>query len=336
MNFEEEYQISAEELTDELRSGGLTYDDFEEQYGLNRDKAREAIQDLQATGRTIEEERIDQYGTKMYRITDEVDDQFRWINEDGNYNFGVISDTHLGSTGEQLDSLEQMYDRFQEEDIDVVFHAGDISDGTVKNNGRGVYRGHSNHLKPEAIGWDRLMDYVEENYPERDGVDTLFISGNHDHQLFKNTGIRFGEEVASRRDDLHWLGDSYANVDLGDVDMDLVHPSGGAPYTLGYRAQTWLRDKPDEEKADITVFGHLHQFLNAETEGSQVLYAGAWQGSTPFLERKGIKPKAGGWIVDMEVEDEDIRSWKTDRVMFPLENDGSDVSAAEINDMLEE
>lgn len=314
----------------------MTYNDFEEKYDMSRDKARGKVQDLQAEGVPIAEETIDQYGTKMYRVTEDVQDEFKWINEDGNYNFAIISDTHLGSDGEQLDSLNKMYDRIEDEDIDVVFHAGDISDGTVKNNGRGMYRGHSNHLKPEAIGWDRLTDYVAENYPERDGVDTMFISGNHDHQLFKSTGIRFGKQLEDRREDLHWIGDSYANVDLGEVDMDLVHPSGGTPYTLGYRAQTWLRDKPDEEKADITVFGHLHQFLNAETEGSQVLYAGAWQGSTPFLERKGIKPKAGGWIIDMEVEDEEIRSFKTDRVMYPLENDGSDVSAEEINDMLED
>lgn len=313
----------------------MTYKDFEEQYDMGRDKARGKVQDLQAEGVPIAEETLDQYGTKMYRVTDEVQDEFRWINEDGNYNFAIISDTHLGSDGEQLDSLNKMYDRIEDEDIDIVFHAGDISDGTVKNNGRGVYRGHSNHLKPEAIGWDRLTNYVAENYPERGGVDTLFISGNHDHQLFKNTGIRFGKQLEDKRDDLHWLGDSYANIDLGEVDMDLVHPSGGTPYTLGYRAQTWLRDKPDEEKADITVFGHLHQFLNAETEGSQVLYAGAWQAATPFLNRKGIKPKAGGWIIDMEVEDEEIRSWKTDRVMYPIESE-SDLSAEEINDMLED
>lgn len=322
-------------VIDDLRQG-MTYEDFEQEYDIGQDKARNVVNHLKSTGRNIEEETLDQYGTKLYRLSEEVDDQFRWVQEDGDYQFAVISDTHLGSSGEQLDSLENFYDRLEEQGIDVVFHAGDISDGTVKNNGRGVYRGHSNHLKPEAIGWDRLLDYVQENYPERDGIDTLFIEGNHDHQLFKNTGIRFGEQLAEARDDLHFLGDSYANVDLGDVDMDLVHPSGGAPYTLGYRAQTWLRDKPDEEKADITVFGHLHQFLNAETEGSQVLYAGAWQGSTPFLERKGIKPKAGGWIIDMEVEDEDIRSWQTDRVMYPLENDGSDVSADDIQDMLED
>lgn len=324
------------DFVDDLRDG-MTYEDIEEEYEMGRKKAKSTIEELRASGVDIAEETVDQYGTKLYRVTDQVDDEYRWVNEDGEYEFAIISDTHLGSTGEQLGSLNNFYDRLEEAGIDVVFHAGDISDGTVKNNGRGVYRGHSNHLKPEAIGWNRLRDYVIENYPERDGIDTLFISGNHDHQLFKNTGIRFGKQLAEARDDLHWLGDSYANVDLGEIDMDLVHPSGGAPYTLGYRAQTWLRDKPDEDKADITIFGHLHQFLNAETEGSQVLYAGAWQGSTPFLERKGIKPKAGGWIVEMEVDqdEEDIRSWKTERVMYPLEGD-SDVSADEINSMLEQ
>lgn len=321
-------------LVDDLKTG-MTYEDFEEEYDWNRSKAKSAVEKLRSSGVDISEKTVDQYGTKLYQVDEQVDDEWSWVNEDGNYEFAIISDTHLGSSGEQLDSLNNFYDRLEEEDVDVVFHAGDISDGTVKNNGRGVYRGHSNHLKPEAIGWNRLIDYVSENYPERDDIDTLFISGNHDHQLFKNTGVRFGKELEERRDDLHWLGDSYANIDLGEVDMDLVHPSGGAPYTLGYRAQTWLRDKPEEEKADITVFGHLHQFLNAETEGSQVLYAGAWQGSTPFLERKGIKPKAGGWVVDMEVEDGDIRSWSTDRVMYPIEGD-SDVSSDDIQKMLGE
>lgn len=321
------------DVMDEVRDGGASTDDLEnfideeDDFGVD-----ELVDSMKEEGYKIEETYVD--GEPMYRLDDEVDDHFKWQKDDGHYKFGIISDTHLGSEAEQLESLEDYYDKAVEEDIDVVFHAGDISDGTVDNNSRGVYRGHSNHLKPEAIGWSRLEDYVVENYPEREGIDTVFIEGNHDHQLFKKTGIRLGENIDRRRDDLHYVGDSYANIDLGEIDMDLVHPSGGAPYTLGYRAQTWLRDKPDEDKADITVFGHLHQFLNAETEGSEALYAGAWQGSTPFLERKGIKPKAGGWIVEMEVDDGEIERWMTERITYDIESE-SDVSSNELTDMME-
>lgn len=325
-----------DDVMDEI-SDGVTSDVLESQFDLDEhgyETADDLVQDMQDEGYKID--RGDAGDEFIYKLDDSVDDQLRWQEDDGTYRFAIISDTHLGSEAEQLDQLNDFYDRMAEEDIEIAFHAGDISDGTVKNNGRGVYRGHSNHLKPEAIGWNRLEDYVVENYPDRDDIDTFFISGNHDHQLFKNTGIRFGENIDRRRDDLHWIGDSYANVELDeDLDMDLVHPSGGTPYTLGYRAQTWLRDKPEEEKADITIFGHLHQFLNAETEGSEVLYAGAWQGSTPFLERKGIKPKAGGWIVEMDVDDDgDIERWQTERVTYELEGD-SDVSADELSEMLE-
>lgn len=317
--------ISKTELQDYVTND----EELAEQYDGGADAL---VDDLREEGYDIDSR--DMGDDELYLIAEEVDSEYRWEQSDGNYRFAVISDTHLGSEGEQLDSLNDFYDEVVDRDIDVVFHSGDISDGTVKNNGRGMYRGHSNHLKPEAIGWHRLEDYVAENYPEREGVDTLFITGNHDNQLFKETGFRFGKKLENRRDDLHWLGDCFATIDLGDVDMDLVHPSGGAPYTLGYRAQTWLRDKDEEDKADITIFGHLHQVLQAEAEGSHAFYAGAWQGQTPYLDRMGHKAKAGGWILDMDVSEEHgIERLGTEFIEYPLESE-SDHSADELSDML--
>lgn len=319
-------------IINDLRDG-MTYDDFEDEYDMSQDKAREAVEELRSHGVDISEQTVDQYGKKLYIIEeDNVDDQYTWEREDGEYKFAVISDTHLGSDAEHLEELNDFYDRVVEEDINVVFHAGDISDGDD------VYRGHSQHKVPEAIGWGRLEDYVVENYPERDGVVTAFIEGNHDRKLYKDTGVRFGEQIAERREDLELIGDCFADVTLDeehDVNMQLVHPSGGVPYTPGYRAMTWLRDRDDEDKADITVFGHLHKFINAHVEGSEALYGGAWQGETPYLQRKGIKPEVGGWIIEMELEDGDIRSWQTDRVQYDIRQDDSDVSVDDINNFLD-
>jgi len=296
---------------------GITRSELNNKYNINDEKVDKFIDKLREKGHDIQHEGAD--GEEIYYLSAEVPNKFSIGSEGEKVKFGIVSDTHLGSEAEQMKSLEKYYDKLQEEDVDIVLHAGDISDGI------GVYRGQIQHKKDGTRTWSDLIDYVAENYPQREGIHTFFIEGNHDAKMFDKTGIHLGEELERRRDDLHYIGDNYANLDLGGLNIDIVHPSGGQPYTLGYRAQTWLRDKPSSEIADVTIFGHLHQFLDAESEGSQVIYAGAFQGSTPYLNKKGIKPKAGGWIVEAELSENDedqIESWIAQRIQFSLEDKG--------------
>ena len=297
-----------ENLLDDLEKG-ITYDEIKESYQLNRSQARSTLNELKENY-NLQEKTINDYGKKLFYLEKEPESIY---NLEGAPKMSIVSDTHLGSTAEQLENLEHAYDIIKDRDVDLILHAGDISDGCD------IYRGHPKHKKAEASGWWRLIDYVLENYPESE-IPTHFIDGNHDRALFNKIGKHFGEELSKERDDLIFLGDSYAELYLEDLDLDiqLVHPSGGVPYTLGYRGQTWLRDKPDESKADLTIFGHLHKLLNAKTEGSEILYAGAFQGETDYLERKGIKPQSGFWIVEFE-KNEGISSFKTERIEFPME-----------------
>lgn len=296
---------------------------------LEYEQSEEYILDLMENGYDIKEETAGDQ--PIYFLDGSKQSKIGWKKENGVYRIGVVSDTHLGSKAEQLNRLKSFYEEVKKNDIDNVLHAGDISDGCS------IYRGHKQEKVPEAIGWGRLVDYVAEKYPEDDSIDTFFLEGNHDHKMYKKTGLRLGEQVDSKRNDLHYIGDSYARIELDeDVDVDLVHPSGGVPYTMSYRAQTWLRNKDDSDKADVTIFGHLHQFMNAHVEGSEVLYAGAFQGSTTYLERKGhVKPNAGGWIVEFAVEDGEIEKWITNKIQYPLENK-SVFSVANLEEMKKE
>lgn len=298
-----------DEIIDDLKEG-LTYDDLTENYDLSRSQARSQIDDLKDQGYSIQEKTVNKHGKKMFILEHEPKEYT--LETEGT--LGFASDTHLGSKAEQLKSLHKYYDEIEDKDINIVFHAGDLSDGCY------VYRGQRHEKKPEAIGWARLLDYVEENYPEREGVTTFVIEGNHDRKFYQQNGLFFTEEIAKRRDDIEFLGDGFAEVELEDLDMDiqLVHPRGGVPYTLGYRAQDWMREKSEEDKPDFAELGHIHKFLEGKTEGVDFVYGGCFQGETEYTQTKGIKPRAGAWIIKFEKENGQKIISPT-RIEYPLE-----------------
>ena len=85
----------------------------------------------------------------------------------------LISDTHIGSTCQQLTYLRDFYEKCEAVGVSAIYHAGDILAGNGK-----VYRGQEYELF--VHGLDDTLDYFEEVYPKIDGVNTYFITGNHD------------------------------------------------------------------------------------------------------------------------------------------------------------
>lgn len=318
-------------LITDLSRGGLTFQDFEEEYGLSDSQAKRLLQNMRESGYAVDFKEVDEYGTRLWFFAGERDKKFSIGDGDGQYTFAIISDTHLGSKAEHLDELNDFYDEVQRRGIDIVFHAGDIGDGW------NVHKGQIDEVKGAASGWDRLTDYVVDNYPQRDGVDTLFISGNHDHKLQRRTGIWFSERIDERRDDLHWCGDSQATFVFdreNDINLELIHPSGGNPYTVGYRLQTLYRERPVDNRPTIAAVGHIHGSMYAETEGVKGLYAGCWKGLTTYGKRKGHVSNIGGWIIDMKIEDGEIRQFTPQWVGYSSNEDNNNFDLQDIDDMI--
>lgn len=275
----------------------------------------ELLETLQTTSEqlTAALDRLESEGVNIRTMGDEKDpvyhiptewDQKYTLNQGGEkLTFALISDTHLGSSAEHLDELHDFYDRCVNQGITDVFHCGDISDGWK------VHPGHLNEIKPDAAGWQRLKNYVVKNYPQREGITTHFIEGNHDNKFYNRNNIHFGRLIAERREDLNYLGNSQATIYLSrehDITLELIHPSGGKPYTTGYRLQTLYRERNMEDRPTIGGVGHLHGSMYAETEGVKGLYAGAWKGTTTYGKRKGHQAKIGGWILDVTISDGEI------------------------------
>jgi UDP-2,3-diacylglucosamine pyrophosphatase LpxH len=151
------------------------------------------------------------------------------------YKFGLVSDPHLGSKYQQLDSLWQFYQYCDSEGIRDVFMAGDLSDGFNMYNG---------HIFELAVHGERAQaNYIIENYPKFDDITTTFIGGNHDEAFWKKNGSDICYDVALERPDLVYKGYYLANFNVGGINICLHHGDGGVAYARCFDKETEIFTK---------------------------------------------------------------------------------------------
>lgn len=213
--------------------------------------------------------------------------------------FGVISCTHLGSYQQQLTALREFYDRIQDLGIDTVFHLGDLFDGDGH-----VYRGHQYEVR--IVGADRQLEYGVSAYPERQGVRTKVIAGNHDWSFFQRGGFDIVKAFADKRPDVDYLGPIASPV-LLDVDehgrglkLLLRHAKGGQAYARSYRMQKHIEQFAPEVKPEMYLMGNFHSFAHLPMYRNVYAWqVGCFQSQTNFEAALGLYPEIGGLIVEV-------------------------------------
>lgn len=227
-----------------------------------------------------------------------------------NIRFGVVSDTHLCSNNQQKTLLNQMYDIYAQEKIIKVYHAGDIGEGDK------MRRGHEYEIF--CHGADKQTNYIIENYPSRKGIETHFITGNHDLSFMKRSGYDIGRKIEEKREDMKYLGMEEARIMLTpNCSMDLAHPRDGAAYALSYATQKYCDALQGGSKPSILVVGHHHKAICYQYRNIQVIEAGTFQSQTKFMKGKRIAAHVGGWIIEINVDKEGtIRRFKTEWYPF--------------------
>lgn len=209
----------------------------------------------------------------------------------GLLHFGLVSDTHLGSKHERLDELNAMYDTFKSAGVKVVFHVGDITDGT------GVYPGQE--FEVNQFGQQAQIDYTIENYPKRNGITTVFITGNHDVRAYERGGADPGKQIARARGDLKYIGQYDANVRMADkVSLELMHPNGNQAYALSYKSQRDINNRSPEDLPNILAYGHYHTSFYMHYRGMDFVQVPCFKGAGNFEKRLGMNPTIGGWVID--------------------------------------
>lgn len=210
--------------------------------------------------------------------------------------FGLMGDTQLASKYAQITYLHDFYDLCYNEGITDIYHTGDILDGLK------MRPGHEYELY--AVSADDQVDAVIKQYPHLPGITTHFITGNHDSSVYKQCGYDIGKMIDYRCPDMDYLGRDAAVVNLTpNCTMELRHPWDGTAYSLSYKVQKMVEAMEADSKPNILAVGHYHKAEYLFYRNVHVFQTGCFQGQTPFTRGKGISVHMGGWIIEIEVDE---------------------------------
>jgi predicted phosphodiesterase len=211
---------------------------------------------------------------------------------------GVVSDTHLGSSYEQLTALKDFYQQCEEAQVDFFIHAGDLVQGTPK-----MHRGMEHEVHLHSV--DGQIEYAAEVYPKA-SVPTYMITGNHDDSWTNESGINVVRRMAMLRDDIRYIGRDACYFSVGGLRMYVVHPDGGSSYAKSYKAQKLMEALPEREGVQLAIIGHYHTYGVFKIQNTVCVMQPCFQGQYPWLVRKGLYPTIGGQILELEYDDTTI------------------------------
>lgn len=213
--------------------------------------------------------------------------------------FGVTADNHLGSKYARTDVLNALYDIWADEGIQMVYQLGNMVDGEARFNRYDLV----------AHGIDGQVAYFVENWPQRRGIHTAFVTGDdHEGWWIQREGINIGKHMEQEatdagRHDLHYLG--HMEHDLlfssvgGSAVMRLIHAGGGSAYATSYAPQKIVESYQGGEKPNILLIGHYHKAEYGYPREVHTLQAGCTQDQSPFMRKLKIQAHIGGWTVRM-------------------------------------
>lgn len=165
----------------------------------------------------------------LNRVINEYLDNINFISLEDN-NILLISDQHLGSKEENIIYQELAEDFRINNNIDLVFHGGDIGDGMLDY--------HKNYgTVPQQI------DHILETIPKIGGEKYL-LAGNHDYRY-----LRKGYDILSLLEEdetIHGIGYFESYFKVYDKNISFTHNSK--------LDNSKLLDK------DFTISGHSHVF----------------------------------------------------------------------------
>lgn len=236
----------------------------------------------------------------------------------GRLRVGVVSDTHLGSRYQQLSHLHDMYDRFERAGITEVWHVGDLVHGSHKMHRDMPFELH-------VHGFDAQVTYAVENYPRIPGIKTRIISGNHDLSHYNDIGADPVAAFARERDDVEYLGQVGAFINVADVArVYLQHPRGGGSYAKSYRLQKLIENFDPAKKPNVLLIGHYHNPAHVPAyRNVEGIMLPAFQAQTRFERELGLWPVTGGLILDVGLSENGIEDFGVEWHLFrvPVPND---------------
>lgn len=160
------------------------------------------------------------------------------IDEENEFRFIVISDTHFGSVFENIRYLNYVYEYASKNDINYILHAGDLIEGSYDDFGR---------CKEEYRTIDSQVEHVLKDYSYDKNIKNMILLANHDAYSIYHYGVDIAP-LLSERKDFQILGYRCAYIKVNDKYISLKHEIS--------RLKNSLKDY----LTLIDFIGHSHQY----------------------------------------------------------------------------
>ena len=204
----------------------------------------------------------------------------------------VVSDTHFGNIHQQLHLLNEIYRECYNRGITIVLHCGDMSDGFYPN-------------RPESPrqqflhGFDEQVGYTVHMYPKVKDIKTKYILGSHDETHYKNGGATVNKWVTECRDDMEYLGQDFASININGIKIFMDHPGGGSAQSISYKPQKRIEILESNYKPKILLIGHYHKSYSFVYRNVHGIEVPALCGKTQFQQKQGLTNVVGAYFLNI-------------------------------------
>lgn len=310
-----------DEIRKALKRGPATAEELADALDCSPKRIRERIEAERSRGVLITELLDGSFDLATPEFAEKTVTSIQATTDEWNHRFGIVSDNHLCNKHSRLDVLNAAYDHFERVGITKVLNAGNMIDGEHR------------FTRPECIvrpGMDAQVDYLCENYPQRKGIETLFIAGDdHEGWYQQRECIEIGRYMQMRaeaggRHDLHYLGYAEADIKLtspgGSIAARLVHPGGGSAYAISYTDQKRVESYQGGEKPQIEIAGHYHKYNVAYPREVFTAQAACTCDQTLFMRKKRLQAMVGFLTLEVQQDRTDGHLIRLRHEWFPFYN----------------
>ena len=227
---------------------------------------------------------------------------------------GVVSDTHFGNIHQQLHLLNNFYQECYNRGITTILHCGDLVDG--------FYTNRPEQPRQQFLhGFDEQVGYVVDMYPEVNGIKTKYILGSHDETHYKNGLATVSNWISRCRNDMEYLGQDAASININGVKIFMDHPGGGSAQSISYKPQKRIEILESNYKPKILLIGHYHKsyaFVYRNVHGIEVP---SFCDKTQFQQKHGLTNVVGAYILNIYSDKSgNIEYFEPEEILF-LEKD---------------
>ena len=184
-----------------------------------------------------DENMILEYEGKIINTNSKCQQVFE-VNEESEFKFIVISDTHFGSVFENIEYLNYVYEYASKNDIKYILHAGDLIEGSYDNFGR---------CKSKYCTIDSQVEHVLNDYCYDNDIKNMILLANHDVYSIYHYGIDIAPLLIERKD-FEILGYRSSYIKVNDKYISLKHEISR------------LKNNLKDYITLIDFVGHSHQY----------------------------------------------------------------------------